>query len=299
MHKEKPMTAEAEAVHYGFHRGLNLDDLETTTQEEKDTYYNYARNNHVPLYLQTSHSVWLENRPDMMKLHHRLLPEFRRTAPEAVFMMSVGQLHTYIFLDWEIGITNEFKVMQDQGITKAQLMEIVMAAQVYAGVRGLEAVYRATWPFIKDFQDRSVSRSPFPPDWDYDMSHFKAGLDLSTRELTDADKSRLEEWYLRNGGEVPKWVTFMAKHRPQFLKAYRLRWEGIFRGALPRQCMPWLMIYHNVANGYADGLRDAVLLGKAWGLSKEWLVLGIVACAYYYTGFEGLNIVEGAVGDIL
>ena len=120
-------------VRYGIHRGLNLDDLETTTQEEKDTYYNYARNNHVPLYLQTSHTVWLENRPDMMKLHHRLLPEFRRHFPEAVFMMSVGQLHTYIYLDWEIGITNEFKVMQDQGITKAQLMEIVMAAQIYAG----------------------------------------------------------------------------------------------------------------------------------------------------------------------
>ena len=139
----------------------------------------------MPLYLQTSHTVWLENRPDMMKLHHRLLPEFRRDLPEAVFMMSVGQLHTYIELDWEIGITNEFKVMQDQGITKAQLMEIVMSAQVYAGIRGLEGVYRATWPFIKDFQDRPVEKSPFPSDWDYDVSHFKAGLDLSTRELTD------------------------------------------------------------------------------------------------------------------
>ena len=119
----------------------------------------------------------------MMKLHHRLLPEFRRHFPEGVFMMSVGQLHTYVYLDWEIGITNEFKVMQDQGITKAQLMEIVMAAQIYAGVRGLEAVYRATWPFIKDFQDRKVEKSPFPPDWDYDVSHFKSGLDLSTPRL--------------------------------------------------------------------------------------------------------------------
>src|SRR5436190_11061633 len=112
------------------HRGLNLDDLETTTQEEKDIFYNYARNNHVPLYVQTSHSVWLENRPDMQKLHHRLLPEFSRGLPQAVFMMSVGQLQLYVYMDWEVGITNEFKVMQEQGITKAQLMEIVMSAQV-------------------------------------------------------------------------------------------------------------------------------------------------------------------------
>jgi hypothetical protein len=122
------------ALRYGVSRGLNLDDVEHTTQEEIDTFLSWARNNHVPLYLQTSHTVWLENRPDMMKLHHRVLPNFRRPdMPEAVFMQSVGQLHTYIFLDWEIGITNEFKVMQTQGISKAQLMEIVMPGSGLSG----------------------------------------------------------------------------------------------------------------------------------------------------------------------
>ena len=285
-------------VSYGMNRGLNLDDLEHTTQEEIDTYLSWARSNHVPLYLQTSHTVWLENRPDMMKLHHRLLPEFRRDLPEAVFMMSIGQLHTYIFLDWEIGITNEFKVMQTQGISKAQLMEIVMAAQVYAGIRGLEAVYRATWPFIRDYQDRPQP-AKFPDGWAADTAAFKAGLDLSTRELTAQDRTALNDWYMRNGGEIPKWVTFMGKHRPEFLKAFRLRWEGIFRGALPKQCMPFMMIYHNVVNGYADGLREAALLGKSWGMTREWLVLAVVACAYYYTGFEGINMVEDAIGDLL
>lgn len=292
------MTSTPDPVHYGFDRGLNLDDLEHTSQEEIDTYMNYARNNHVPLYLQTSHTVWLENRPDMQKLHHRLLPNFRKFAPEAVFMMSIGQLHTYVYLDWEIGITNEFKVLQKQGVSKAQLMEVVMAAQVYAGVRGLEGVYRATWPFLRDFRDRDEP-AKFPDGWDHDVSVFKSGLDLSTLELTDKDRRNLTEWYLRNGGEVPKWVTFMMKYRPEFLKAYRLRWEGIFRGALPRQCMPFMMIYHNVSNGYPAGLREAVLLGKSWGMTREWLLLAITACAYYYTGFEGLNMVEDAVGDVL
>jgi hypothetical protein len=285
-------------VSYGMNRGLNLDDLEHTTQTEIDTYLSWARSNHVPLYLQTSHTVWLENRPDMMKLHHRLLPEFRRDLPEAVFMMSIGQLHTYIFLDWEIGITNEFKVMQTQGITRAQLMEIVMAAQVYAGIRGLEAVYRATWPFIRDYRDRPEP-AKFPDGWVPDTAAFKAGLDLSTKEFTEQDRKALNDWYMQNGGEIPKWVTFMGKHRPEFLKAFRLRWEGIFRGALPKQCMPFMMIYHNVVNGYADGLREATLLGKSWGMTKEWLVLAVVACAYYYTGFEGINMVEDAIGDLL
>jgi hypothetical protein len=292
------VTSTADRVHYGYNRGLNLDDLEHTSQVEIDTYMNYARNNHVPLYLQTSHTVWLENRPDMMKLHHRLLPNFRKFYPEAVFMMSIGQLHTYVNLDWEIGITNEFKVLQTQGVSKAQLMEVVMAAQVYAGIRGLEGVYRATWPFIRDFRDRDEP-AKFPDGWDHDVTPFKSGLDLSTLELTDQDRTKLTDWYLQNGGEVPKWVTFMMKNRPEFLKAYRLRWEGIFRGALPRQCMPFMMIYHNVSNGYRDGLREAVLLGKSWGMTRDWILLAIIACAYYYTGFEGLNMVEDAVGDVL
>jgi hypothetical protein len=43
----------------------------------------------------------------------------------------------------------------------------------------------------------------------------------------------------------------------------------------------------------------STLLGKSWGMFKEWLVLAVVACAYYDTGFEGLNMVEDAIGDLL
>lgn len=282
---------------FGTRHGLDIDNLETTTQEEVDTFLMWARRQHVPLYYMTSHTVLLENRPDILKLHHRVTPQFRHL-PHAVFMMSLGQLQTYIALDWEIGITNEFKVLQEQGVSKAQLMEIVVAAQLYAGVRGLEAVYRATWPFLRDFQDRPEPAS-WPEGWAPDMAAFKAGLDETTTELTSQDHTALVDWYLKNGGEVPKWVTWLAKHHPAFLKAYRLRWEGSFRGALPKQVMPFLMIYHNVVNGYRDGLREAALLGRAWGLSKEWIALAVVASAYYYTGMEGVNMVEEAIGDIL
>jgi hypothetical protein len=285
-------------MQYGYMRGLNLDDVDHTSQTEIDTFLSWARASHVPLYYMTSHTVWLENRPDMLKLHSRLLPNFRTNLPEAVFMMSLGQLHTYVALDWEVGITNEFKVLQQQGVSKAQLMEVVMAAQIYAGVRGLEAVYRAVWPFIRDFDDRPEP-AHFPDGWEPDTAAFKAGLDESTTELTPADRTALTDWYMKNGGEIPGWVTFMTKHRPEFLKAYRLRWEGVFRGALPKQVMPFMMMYHNVVNGYRDGLREAALLGKSWGLTKDWLLLAVIGASYYYTGFEGLNIVEDAIGDLL
>jgi hypothetical protein len=177
-------------------------------------------------------------------------------------------------------------------------MEITMAAQVYAGMRGLQHVYRAVSPFIRDLQDRPFPAS-FPEGWAPDPVAFQSGLDTSTYELTEADRAALTAWYVKTTGEVPKWVTFLSRNHPNFLKAYRLRWEGSFRGALPKQVMPILMIYQNVLNGYANGLCQAVLLGKAWALSREWLLLALIGAAYYYTGMEGLDLAEDALRGIL
>ena len=58
------------------------------------------------------------------------------------------------------------------------------------------------------------------------------------------------------------------------------------------------MIRQHMLTGNHDALREAVLLGKAWGITREWLVLGFVATAYY-TGFEALNAAYAAVDDIL
>jgi hypothetical protein len=190
------------------------------------------------------------------------------------------------------------KVLQQRGLSKVQLMEIVMAAQVYAGIRGLEAVYRATWPFLRDMQDRPEP-AEFPDGWAPDVAAFHAGLDPTTAELTEHDRRSLNDWYMHNGGEVPKWVTFLSREHPDFLKAYRLRWEGSFRGALPKQVMPFLMIYQNVANGYRDGLRSAALLARAWGVSRDWIMLALIGAAFFYTGMEGLDMAEEAIADVL
>jgi hypothetical protein len=51
--------------------------------------------------------------------------------------------------------------------------------------------------------------------------------------------------------------------------------------------------------GSRDGLREAVLLGKAWGITSYWLSRSITASAYFFTGFEGLYSAYDAVEDIL
>jgi hypothetical protein len=59
--------------------GLNLNDLEHTTQTEADDFVTWARREHASLYVMTANMVWLEERPDVVKLHYaRVLPNFFR-----------------------------------------------------------------------------------------------------------------------------------------------------------------------------------------------------------------------------
>jgi hypothetical protein len=50
--------------------------------------------------------------------------------------------------------------------------------------------------------------------------------------------------------------------------------------------------------GSAEGLREAVLLAKAWGMSLEWIMRGIVGSVMYFTGTEGLYTVYNALNDL-
>jgi hypothetical protein len=67
---------------------------------------------------------------------------------------------------------------------------------------------------------------------------------------------------------------------------------------LPKQTAPFMMIRQHMLTGNREALREAVLLGKAWGITREWMALGFATTAYY-TGFEALNIAYDAVHDML
>ena len=56
------------------------------------------------------------------------------------------------------------------------------------------------------------------------------------------------------------------------LKSWRAKWEGIFRGALPKQMMPYLSLRHNIVIGNPGGLKEAALLAKAWGVTNPIIV---------------------------
>ncbi len=77
--------------------------------------------------------------------------------------------------------------------------------------------------------------------------------------MTAPDLQAINDWYLRTIGEIPKFIAFTAEHDPDFLKAYRTKCEGAFRGALPQALVPYLMIRYASVCGFRDGVREAAL----------------------------------------
>ncbi len=93
---------------YGVRGGLNLDELEVTTDVEIDQQLTRARKDRGvldpgPLYAMTSSSLLLYARPDFAKLNSRILDSWYRdyTIKPIIAHSSFANLHTYINQGWE------------------------------------------------------------------------------------------------------------------------------------------------------------------------------------------------------
>jgi len=256
-------------------------------------------------YQLTADLIMLEHRPDFAKAMYDTIPTFRNrlrgTGEEdsdtaEIIAESLQHLPMYVLYGWETGIYNEFRHLRYRGLSKAQLMELVMFAQLQAGMRGLQLVYNSISRFIVDLPDPE-NTVVFPKGWAADPEAFKAGLDLSARDLTSADRDAVTRWHERLIGYVPKSVQFAMTNHPEFYKWHRARWEIVFQ-TLPKQTAPYVMLRQHMLTGNTDALREAILLGKAWGITKEWTIQGLMVSAFY-TGFEALHFVHAAADDIL
>jgi hypothetical protein len=296
----------------GTHNAPDLASIEGFGQDAMDEFVQMRRNHGLNvdrawglMYQSTADSIMLDHRPDYARYFYEGLRTFRtrleNTGTETnnavqLTITSFQHLPMYILYGWETGIYNEFRHLQSRGLSKAQLIELVMFAQMQAGMRGLQHVYNAVGRYLPDWRD-GPGEVPLPEGWSADPEAFKCGLDLSSRDLTPRDRTSVTDWYERTIGHVPKSVAFAIRYHPEFYKWHRARWEIIFQ-TLPKQTAPYVMIRQHMLTGNTEALREAVLLGKAWGITREWLALGFATTAYY-TGFEALNQAQAAVADLL
>lgn len=285
-------------------QGLNLDNLEDTSQAEIDAHLTTRWKGRGPLYDMYASSLMLDYNPKFAKLHwwgaevFRSLPsEPGSYDPVYATPNSIQQLHSYMMLGWETGIRNQFRVLRRLGFTRAQIMEIVHFARLSAGMRGLGHVYHAIGDVLPDYAD-GHGHPDFPKGWAADPEAFKSGLDLSTADLTDQDRANLIAWYERTIGYLPNSVAFGMKYDPQFLKIHRAMWEAAIK-TLPKQVAPYMMLRDATLSNDREALREAARLGKAWGLSRDLTVRAITQTAHYFTGVRGLYAAHDALDDLL
>jgi hypothetical protein len=277
--------------------GLDLSNLDQTTPEEVNANLIRVWSWRGPLYEMYANSLMLDYAPDFAKLHRWGSDLFGRPSLANIITLSMQNIHSYMMFGWETGILNEFHTLRRNGMPLQQIMELVMFSQLYAGMRGLGHVYRAVGDLLPVFAEPTTT-PVFPDGWAADPQAFKAGLDFSTREMTQQDLANLTGWYERAIGYVPKSIQFGLKHNPQFVKVNRAKWEVALK-TLPKQVAPYLMLRHHTITGQRDGLREAALLGKSWGLTPHWIVQGITSTAMYFTGMEGLYAAYEAIDDLL
>lgn len=283
-------------------RGLDIDNLETLSKEEADTHLISAWGGRGSLYDMYASSLMTDyGGPAFIKMHTRsytVTESFLDMHPRAKAATRASlTLSSYVRLGYETGIRNQFIVLRQFGVPKEQSMEIVLFSQLYAGMRGLGHTYHAVGDFLPAMSPPTVPQE-MPPGWKTDTEAFKAGLDFSVREMTPGDKENLTGWYERNVGSLPESIRFGMKYHPEYVKANRGKWETAIR-TLPKQMAPWLMIRQNMMTGEVDGLRESVLLGKNWGITRELTISGISSAVMYFTGFEGYYTAFKAVDDIL
>jgi hypothetical protein len=275
--------------------GLDVTQPDVTTPEEVEAYRaEYLGTNKGLL---DSFEFWLEFRPDVLKRHKARTRHFRSAKePDYPLVGLLAAVHQYTISAFREGVAYEVRLAQTMGATRADILDTLSVAFVHSGHRGMYAAAA-----YKDFLRTYVDPAPvdrFPANWSFDPHAFDSGMDYSAREASQADMDRLREWYQRTLGEVPRYVTFLAQHRPGLLKAYRDRYEHAIRDSLPKQMLPFLMLNYNVVRGFHEGIRENVLLGRAMGMTREQL-LDAICSGVLHAGVNALGIVDQAAGDLL
>ena len=276
--------------------GLIIDKPDELTAEEVETFRAYyAQSKGQSL---AGHEFWLELRPDVLKRYRLGVRETGTDAGRAhPLMRGLAWLQYYTVSAYEEGIRYQLHNVRSAGASKGMVLDTLAVAYLHSGPRGIDYVARSSLDTLRNWEDPEPAGT-WPEAWGFNPDAFRSGADFSVPEASAADLAAIEGWYEKTLGEVPGYVRFLARNRPNFLKAYRGRFEHAIRDALPAQMMAYLLLNLHVVNRFGDGIREAALLGRALGMASDEL-LDAVLWGFYFGGVEAFSLVEDVAGDIL
>lgn len=275
--------------------GLNLDEPDVTTPEEIATFRKVSAEQLGTQ--QDGLDYWLDTRPDVLKRYRSWASKLKVVdtdeAPNKWNASGVAILYLYAMTGFEDGVKYGL-FARNRTLTKAQIVEEMALVFRHAGPRGIYTLARACqdYPFVDP-----VLPAKWPAGWAPDPDAFKSGADFKNPDATPADIRNIIDWYDRVLGEVPRHVRLLARHRPELLKAYRNRYENTLR-ELPKQTEPWSLLQISIERGFGSGIREGMLLARAWGVTKPQ-ILEAISWGTFYGGSESLSLVDEVAGDVL
>lgn len=283
-------------------RGLDLSNIEETSRDEINEFRGAVLAGRAGklMYPLTAYSFALENRPDILKLHFRQMRTVFEIPGEgpAMWAPTMSTLHWYICNRHDEGIIHEVRACQQHGASKAQVQEMFALAFSHGGPSGMGVAYNAAFDYLQTYVEPEQPMK-FPVGWEADPEAMRSGIDLTRPEMSATDRENLFGWYEKNIGEVPRSVQLLDKYNPAYLKAWRAKLEGALRGALPKQILPYTMLHYNINRGFRDGIREAALLGRSWGMTQAQVAHAVTFSTGYIAGMDALYIVDEAIGDLL
>jgi hypothetical protein len=270
--------------------GLDLSKPDVTTPEEWESFCEGMRAT-VGYVLPTA-ELFGEFRPDVWK---RFAAQSRATEPAGSFGSHLRYLHYYAIIGHVSGVLYQIRLVQHGGHTREEVVETLALAILHSPNYGLHDGGHEIVEALRNYEARAEV-FVWPDGWAADPEAFRSGLDFTAATMLPGELELLEEWHRSVAGEVPRYVRFLGQHRPDLLKAYRNRLENTLR-VLPKQMMPFLLLHFETIRGHEEGIREAALLGRGFGMTKTQ-ALDAVSSAMNYAGHAGISTVDRAAGDV-
>lgn len=281
------------------HQGLDLGRVEATDAAEAEAFRAAAVGDGSG-HPRAAYALLLAHRPDLLKLHFR---QARAAAPipgEGSFraLTALAMLHWYCCNRQAPAVAHELRVLAGIGGRREEALEVLGLAFVHAGVGGLSAVGAEAAAALEEFAGDAPGLE-LPPAWERDPAALECGLDPATTELSEDERESLFGWYREAIGEVPRSVLLLAELRPEVLKAQRMKLGATMRGALPKQVLPYVELHYQINRGCGDGIRDAALLARGWGMTSAEVAHAVAFATGSTAGLESLHLVDRAIGPLL
>jgi hypothetical protein len=252
-------------------KGLDLNNLLSLSKEEAYEFSSIYRQSHGTML--PAYEFWLRHQPEVLK-RHRLQANWTPSIQGLKLPLhgTLGFLHLYAVLGYSFGVKYETQHSQSLGANKESILQTLEIAFIHSGPRGMHAASDGIQYDLDGKEDTKNSKSIlFPTGWTRKPEAFKTGLNFEDPSLSKNELESLMEWYLVNIGEVPNYVSLLAKIRPGLLKAHWARVEHAMVGPLPAQMYPFLLLQFNVARSFSPGIRESFLLGRSLGMTNEQL----------------------------